>query len=66
MQHAALDPAILSRLRPGQDPDAAPLDADGVALPATATPRQLLMGLGGLMMLIALVWLIANRERRLW
>ena len=66
VQHAALDPAILSRLRPGQDPDTAPLDADGVPLPATATPRELLMWLGGLMMLIALLWLIANRERRLW
>lgn len=65
-QHAALDPDLLARLRPGQDPDAAPVDADGIPLPATATPRELLMWLGGLMMLIALVWLIANRERRLW
>lgn len=66
VQHAALDPALLARLRPGQDPEAEPVDADGVPLPATATPRELLMLLGGLMMLIALVWLIANRERRLW
>ncbi len=65
-QHAALDPNLLARLRPGQDPDAAPVDAAGIPLPATATPRELLMGLGGLMMLIALIWLIANRERRLW
>lgn len=66
VQHAALDPATLARLRPGHDPDAIPLDADGIPLPATATPRELLMSLGGLMMLIALIWLIANRERRLW
>ncbi|WP_417469724.1 marine proteobacterial sortase target protein [Maricaulis sp.] len=66
VQHAALDPGMIARLRPGQDPGAAPVDADGVPLPATATPRELMMGLGGLMMLIALIWLITNRERRLW
>jgi Ca-activated chloride channel family protein len=66
VQHAALDPALIARLRAGEDPDAAPVNSDGVPLPATATPRQLLMLLGGLMMLIALIWLIAQRERRLW
>tara|TARA_R110000868_G_scaffold158190_3_gene386132 strand:+ start:14521 stop:16755 length:2235 start_codon:yes stop_codon:yes gene_type:complete len=66
VQHAALDPALLARLRAGEAPEAAPVDANGVPLPATATPRELLMLAGGLLMLIALIWMIANRERRLW
>lgn len=66
VQHAALDTALINKLRPGRDPNAAAVDENGVPLPATATPRELMMWLGALMMLIALFWLIANRERRLW
>lgn len=40
--------------------------SNGLALPATATPRELLMGLGGLLMLFALIWLMTRREERLW
>ncbi len=65
-QQAALDPALLNQLQPGQDPNAPTLDENGVPLPATATPREMMMWAGTLMMLIALIWLIANRERRLW
>lgn len=65
-QDASLDPSLIQRLRPGQDPNAPQLDENGVPLPATATPRELLMWVGALMMLIALIWLLMNRERRLW
>ncbi len=40
--------------------------AAGLALPATATPRELLMGLGGMIMILALLWLVTRREERLW
>ena len=57
---------MIQRLRPGQDPNNPQLDENGVPLPATATPRELMMWAGALMMLIALLWLLMNRERRLW
>ncbi|OLF80790.1 hypothetical protein AWH62_13795 [Maricaulis sp. W15] len=40
--------------------------SSGLALPATATPREILMGLGALMMILALIWLVTRREERLW
>lgn len=63
VHHASVD----ARLFPA--PRAAGGDAavsDGLALPATATAREILMGLGGLMMILALIWLITRREERLW
>jgi Ca-activated chloride channel family protein len=66
VQHASLDTEMLTRLRPSQAPGSAPVDADGVALPATATPRGLLMLLGLILMLAALVWMVTHQERRLW
>ena len=65
-QDASLDPALLQRLRPGQDPNAPQLDENGMPLPATATLREILMWIGALMMLAGLFWLLMNRERRLW
>lgn len=66
VQHASLDPALISQLRPGQDPDAPRLDENGLPLPATATPRELLTWLGALLMLLGLIWLMTHQERRLW
>lgn len=66
LQHASLDASLLAQLRPSQDPNAPAVDENGVPLPATATPRELLMLIGALLMLAALVWMVMNRERRLW
>jgi Ca-activated chloride channel family protein len=66
VQHASLDAELLARLRPSQAPGSAPVDEDGVALPATATPRGLLMLLGLILMLAALIWMVTHQERRLW
>ena len=66
VQHASLDDDMLAMLRPSNALDAAPVDADGIPLPATATPRGMMMLAGLILMLIALVWMVANRERRLW
>ena len=66
-QHAALDTNLLDRLRAQPSPEEAALAAaNGLPLPATATPRQLLTLLGALMMLAGLIFLMMNRERRLW
>lgn len=67
LQHAVLDTRLRQRLAvsapPGSDTEG---KADGIALPATATPREILTLLGAVMMILGLIWLIANRERRLW
>lgn len=68
VQHAALDRALLDRLAvsaPPGTPDAAE-NSDGLALPATASPRELLMLAGAFLMLMGFLWLLMNRERRLW
>ena len=68
VQHAALDRALLDRLAvsaPPGTPDAAE-NSDGLALPATASPRELLMLAGAFLMLLGFLWLLMNRERRLW
>jgi Ca-activated chloride channel family protein len=68
VQHAALDRALLDRLAvsaPPGTPDATE-NSDGLDLPATATPRELLMIAGALLMLLGFLWLLMNRERRLW
>jgi len=65
VQHARADARLFARL-------AAPVAggeaerANGLALPATATPREILMGLGALMMILALIWLVTRRGERLW
>ena len=65
VRHAAADARLFAaRLAPMAGATAA--DSAGLALPATATPRQVLMILGALMMLLALIWLITRREERLW
>ncbi|MDG1418260.1 MAG: hypothetical protein P8P99_10690, partial [Maricaulis sp.] len=63
---AALTGDVLARLRASQDPAAAPKNSDGIALPATATPRGLLMLIGLILMICALVWMVTHEERRLW
>jgi Ca-activated chloride channel family protein len=66
VQHASLNTDMLANLRAVPSPDAAAVDADGVPLPATATPRELMMIIGLTLMIIALLWMVRNRERRLW
>ncbi|WP_138511648.1 marine proteobacterial sortase target protein [Maricaulis alexandrii] len=67
VDHAALDPELLRRLRVHASPEEAALAAEnGLPLPATATPRELLTWLGALLMLAGLIFLMMNRERRLW
>ncbi|MBO6797613.1 marine proteobacterial sortase target protein [Maricaulis sp.] len=66
VQHASLDTALIDQLRPGLDPSQTRLDENGLPLPATATPRELLTWLGALMMLLGLIWLLTHQERRLW
>lgn len=66
VQHAGLADALLDQLRPGQSPNQPRLDENGLPLPATATPRELLTWLGALMMLLGLIWLMIHQERRLW
>lgn len=66
VQHASVDPGLIDRLRAGNDPAQQAVDENGVPLPATATPRELMMLIGALLMLAALVWMVMNRERRLW
>ena len=66
VQHALLDENTLAMLRPSNAPDVAPVDSNGIPLPATATPRGIMMLAGLILMLIALIWMVANRERRLW
>ncbi|WP_300545599.1 marine proteobacterial sortase target protein [Maricaulis sp.] len=70
VRHAALDDAAVSRIAPSAPPPPPGSDAGegeaGLALPATATPRELLSLVGGLLMLLGLLWLVMNQERRLW
>ncbi len=49
--------------RPSDNPAARPAAQTPIAVTAPGLPLQLA---GGLLMLAALIWLIANRERRLW
>jgi Ca-activated chloride channel family protein len=64
-QHrAALDPALIDRLAPGTPPAAGDAQArNGLALPATATPREWLILLGALMALSGLAWRVAQRRQ---
>ena len=67
VHRAALDTDLIQRLRAQPSPEEAALAAaNGLPLPATATPRQLLTWIGALLMLAGLVFLLMNRERRLW
>ncbi len=64
-QHrAALDPALIDRLAPGTPPAAGDARArEGLALPATATPREWLILLGLLLALTGLAWRIVQRRQ---
>ena len=64
-QHrAALDPALIDRLAPGSPPGAGDAQArNGLALPATATPREWLILLGALMALSGLAWRMVQRRQ---
>ena len=66
IHHAALDTDMLGRLRTRGDTTAAPVDENGVPLPATATPRGMMMLAGLILMMAALIWMLVSRERRLW
>ena len=67
VDHAALAPELLRRLRVPASPEEAALAAEnGLPLPAPATPRELLTWLGALLMLAGLIFLMMNRQRRLW
>ena len=64
-QHrAALDPALIDRLAPGTPPAGGDVQArNGLALPATATPREWLILLGALMAFSGLAWRVAQRRQ---
>lgn len=64
-QHrAALDPALIDRLAPGAPPAAGDAEArEGLALPATATPREWLILMGLLLALAGLAWRVAQRRQ---
>ncbi|WP_291844929.1 marine proteobacterial sortase target protein [Maricaulis sp.] len=64
VQHARADARLFALPAPVAGGEAE--RSNGLALPATATPRELLMGLGALMMILALIWLVTRREERLW
>lgn len=49
--------------RPSDNPVARPAARTPITITAPGLPAQLA---GGVIMLAALIWLIANRERRLW
>ena len=64
--HAVSTQSFAASPRPSSGtPDAAE-NSDGLALPATASPRELLMLAGAFLMLLGFLWLLMNRERRLW
>ncbi|WP_323762216.1 marine proteobacterial sortase target protein [Maricaulis sp.] len=65
VRHASAD-ARLFAARPAPMTDGTAAGSAGLALPATATPREIFLILGGLMMVLALIWLITRREERLW
>lgn len=60
--HAALDPDMLSRLQAGEPPRAEAEETDGLPLPGTATPAQLMMMLGLFLMVLAGLALVRTRR----